>query len=675
MKSRIRFSFFLNLLVAGMVSSGVCASQPPVRIEIDATAPTRAISSDLVGAFFEDLNYAADGGLYAELIQNRSFEYSATERTEWGPLSFWELVKSGGGEGHLRVGEVRPLHVNNPHYAIMVVTDPGEQGVGLANSGFGGVAVQAGKAYRASFWSYQLFQNRQWGPDSDPGDQATLVSLELRSHSGEVLASQHFEVHGRKWTQYSTELIPSASDEQAQLVLSVHAAGGLAVDMVSLFPRDTFRGHENGLRRDLAEHLAAMQPRFVRFPGGCLVHGQSIHTFYDWKKTVGPIEQRQSQRNLWGYHQTNGLGYHEYFQFCEDLDAIPLPVVAAGVCCQHGGDSPHRGQEGLPMEAMPAYIQDILDLIEWANGPADSEWGAVRAAAGRTEPWGLKYLGVGNEDAITPAFEERFRMIHEVLKERHPEIVVVGTVGPFASGEDYDNGWRFANELDLAMVDEHYYVPPQWFWDNLHRYDAYDRSKAKVYVGEYAAHEPDRRNTLRSALAEAAGLIGFERNGDVVKFASYAPLLARRGHTQWTPDLVYFTQTDIVSTPNYFVQKLFGNHAGDQLLACNLHHEKVDGRLAVSAVQDSRSGDWILKIVNGDDQPRALSISLSGLEMRVPVTGHCVVLTGPSLDAVNDDAEVPVVFPRESPIAISQNFAYEAPAHALSVIRWNARSN
>ena len=237
--------------------------------------------------------------------------------------------------------------------------------------------------------------------------------------------------------------------------------------MISLFPEKTFRNRPNGLRADLAQAVADLKPKFVRFPGGCLVHGGGIRRYYDWKETIGPVEQRRARRNSWGYHQTMGLGYFEYFQFCEDIGAKPLPVVTAGVCCQHAGSSPGRGQEGLPMEEMPAYVQDVLDLIEWANGPATSKWGAIRAAAGHPEPFGLKYLGVGNEDAITPIFKERFKMIYEAMKEKHPEITVIGTVGPFASGEDYDNGWAFAKELKLPMVDEHYYVAPQWFWDNL----------------------------------------------------------------------------------------------------------------------------------------------------------------------------------------------------------------
>jgi alpha-L-arabinofuranosidase len=406
----------------------------------------------------------------------------------------------------------------------------------------------------------------------------------------------------------------------------------------------------------------------MRFPGGCLVHGPGIHRYYDWKDTVGPIEQRKAQRNSWGYHQTMGLGYYEYFQFCEDIGALPLPVVTAGVCCQHAGDSPNQGQEGLPLGEMPAYIQDLLDLIEWANGSATSKWGSLRAAGGHPEPFGLKYLGVGNEDAITPIFRERFKMVYDALKAKHPEITVIGTVGPFASGEDYDNGWAFAKELKLPMVDEHYYLPPNWFWENLSRYDRYDRGAAKVYVGEYAAHERDRRNTLRSALAEAAGLTSFERNGDVVSFASYAPLLARRRHTQWHPDLIYFNGTEVVLTANYFVQQLFGQNGGDRYLETRLSSDAHPPTLAASALRDSRSGDLIVKIVNGAGTAASLQLRLEGMKEGNYKTVK-TLLTGPDANAVNEDGKPPVIKPEKTEITVKPAFDYAAPANSVTVFR------
>jgi alpha-L-arabinofuranosidase len=641
-----------------------------LRLQVDLAAPGKAVSPDLVGVFFEDLNYAADGGLYAELIQNRSFEYSATEQANWGPFYSWDLVKTAGGDGNLGLGDSRPVHSNNPHYLLLTVLKPGE-GVGIGNAGFDQIPVEAGKSYEASFWSYQTFMGPKWGGPGPQADQSKPmpVTLRLQAKDGRVLAEAKLEVSGRAWTKYSVSLTPSQSDAEARFVFLAHEQGGLALDMVSLFPHDTFKGRANGLRRDLAQTIADIHPKFMRFPGGCLVHGPGIRHYYDWKKSVGPVEQRQAQRNSWGYHQTFGLGYFEYFQLCEDIGAIPLPVVSAGVCCQHAGDSPSRGQEGLPLDEMPAYIQDVLDLIEWANGPADSKWGAVRAAAGHPEPFGLKYLGVGNEDAITQIFKERFRMILDALKAKHPEIVVVGTSGPFHSGDDYNNGWAFVRELGVPMDDEHYYVPPQWFWDNLPRYERYDRAGAKVYVGEYAAHDGEaKRNTLRSALAEAAGLTSFERNGDVVRFASYAPLLARRGHTQWHPDMIYFDATAVYPSINYQVQRLFGNNAGDTLLPAALAGIPAGARLTSSVVRDSASGDVIVKIVNGEDRAFNATITLAGdatAKHRLTVT----VLTGANADVANEDGQPPAARPVTDESGVGASFERVFPANSLTILR------
>lgn len=658
------------LSVAVVVSSLFFAAMGHAQqatVTIQASGPGKPISPDIVGVFFEDLNYAADGGLYAELVQNRSFEYSPVEQADWHPLKFWDLQKRGDGDGTLGVAEMRPVHENNPHYAVLTVTTPGN-GVGLANGGFGGIPLTEGEAYHASFWAYQAYMGIMWRN----GDQTRPmpVTLRLESADGEVLAEGKAEVLGREWRKISMKLVASKSVANGRLVLLAHGQGAVCLDMISLFPENTFRNRQNGLRADLAQVVADLQPKFVRFPGGCLVHGTGTHRYYDWKNTIGPVEQRKGGRNLWGYHQTMGLGYFEYFQFCEDIGAKPLPVVTAGVCCQHAGTSPNRGQEGLPLAEMPAYIQDVLDLIEWANGPATSTWGSKRAAAGHLEPFGLKYLGIGNEDAITPIFKERFKMIFEAVREKHPEIVIVGTTGPFASGEDYEKGWEFARELKLPMVDEHYYVSPNWFWDNLLRYDKYDRAESKVYVGEYAAHDRDRRrNTLRSAIAEAAGLTAFERNGDIVQFASYAPLFARRNHTQWHPDLIYFNSTNVFLSANYFVQQLFGRNSGDTYLETTIDSTAAGRRLAASTVRDSKSGDLIVKVVNGGDASVPLAVAIKGVTEN-SLRGTRTVLTGQSPDAFNDDGREPAVKPVSDEVTLNSSFSYEAPAYSLTVFRF-----
>ncbi len=655
----------ISLASAGAGLATLAAA--PVSIHLDLAAPAKPISPHLFGIFFEDLNYAADGGLYAELIQNRSFEYNATERLDWNAFTSWTAVERGGAKGSVGVRSAKPIHPNNPHYLSIEAKTPGE-GYGVVNAGFGGIPVRAGEPYALSFFAHQLFMGEAWTPDNGIDGKPMPVALRLETAGGDVLAEAAVTITGRDWEKRTVDLVPTRTAADARLVLLVTGKGGIAVDEVSLFPHNTFRKRTNGLRADLAGAIEALKPRFVRFPGGCLAHGDGVNNFYRWKDTVGPVEQRRGQRNLWGYHQSNGLGYFEYFQFCEDLGALPLPVVPAGVSCQNSNFSPGHGQQCLPLADMPAYIQEILDLIEWANGDARSTWGAVRAAAGHPEPFGLKYLGVGNEDKITPEFEKRFRMIQDAIQAKHPEIVVIGTSGPFPDGEDFEKGWAFSRKAGVAMVDEHYYRSPDWFWDNLGRYDGYDRSGPQVYVGEYAAHEKDRRNTLRSALAEAAGYLGFERNGDVVHFASYAPLLARRGSTQWTPDLIYFSGTDVYPTLNYTVQQLLGNHSGDALLSLRVEGAGASQRLTASAVRDSRSGAVIVKVVNGDNQPVPLALRIAGPTGSLQRL-QTVILGGADGDVANTDGQAPVVAPVVEEASLGGVVERTLPANSLTVFR------
>jgi alpha-L-arabinofuranosidase len=388
--------------------------------------------------------------------------------------------------------------------------------------------------------------------------------------------------------------------------LEVHVLNGdIALDMLSLFTQKTFNNRKNGLRADLAQAIADIHPRFVRFPGGCVAHGDGLENMYRWKNTIGAPESRKPQRNIWGYHQTAGLGYFEYFQFCEDIGAEAVPIVPAGVPCQNSAHHGHRlgGQQGgIPMDEMEAYVQEVLDLIEWANGDKNTVWGRKRAEAGHPAPFNLKYIGVGNEDLISDVFEDRFTLIFKAIQAKYPEITVIGTVGPFSEGADYREGWDIAAKLNVPVVDEHYYQPPAWFIYNQDYYDKYDRSKSKVYLGEYAAHLPGRPNNLETALSEALYLTALERNGDVVVLSSYAPLLAKEGHTNWNPDLIYFNNTEVKPTVGYHVQKIFGENAGDEyipsLIQLNNGNPKIRNRIACSVVKDSRTNDLILKMVN-----------------------------------------------------------------------------
>ncbi len=657
---------FFFLLMLGMVKEPNVHSEP-ANITVDLSKP-KAISPDLIGIFFEDINYAADGGLYAELVQNRSFEYQATERLEWGPMTAWELSTRDGGRGSLSVETAVSVHPNNPHYLVIDVQQPGA-GVGLVNSGFDGIPVQSGAQYDFSLFGRQLFIGNRWG-NNGKLDQPTKLLVRLETKDRGVLGETTVEVSGRNWQRVAGAITATNSDSSARLAVLSLTRGGVAVDEISLLPKATFKNRANGLRPDLAQAIADLKPKFMRFPGGCLVHGHGLDNLYRWKDTIGPIEQRRGQGNLWGYHQSVGLGYFEFFQFCEDIGAKPLPVVPAGVCCQNADHQGGTGQRGLPLSEMPAYLQDVLDLIEWANGPATSTWGAKRAAAGHPEPFHLKYLGVGNEEHITPVFGERFKMIHDVLKAKHPEITVIGTVGPFHSGEDYDAGWKIADELKIAMVDEHYYEKPEWFLNNLQRYDRYDRARSRVYVGEYAAHESNRANTLRCALAEAAYLTSLERNADVVQLASYAPLLAKQNRTQWRPDMIYFSNTNLVRSANYYVQQLFGQNSGDQWFPANTAATATN--LATSCVRDSASGDLILKVVNGGAGPQALAIALSGAKT-VSSSATKTVLTAADVMAVNDFNNPGAVSTQAAPIAAGEKFDYEAPPYSLTVIRLRGR--
>lgn len=624
-------------------------------LELAVANKPKRISRDLFGIFFEDINYSADGGLYAELVQNRSFEYDATEQPSWNQLSFWERVERDSGKGRLFVSDSLPINSNNPHYAVLEIHEVGG-GVGVANGGFNGISVRAGTTYDFSIFARQLYMGKPWGGDNSSEGRPMPITVRLETNDGRVLGETHLQVAGEAWLKTFATIVATGSDDAGRLVVLAQAVGAIAIDEVSLFPRDTFRGRANGLRKDLAETIAALKPQFIRFPGGCLAHGRSLKNMYRWKNTIGPVEARRQQPNLWGYHQTVGLGYFEYFQFCEDIGAKPLPVVPAGVTCQNACHTPGRGQQAIPMDEMPAYVQEVLDLVEWANGPADSPWGAKRAAAGHPEPFGLEYLGVGNEEHITPAFRERFAMIVAALKEKHPEIVVIGTSGPFHSGPDYENGWQFARELKVPVVDEHYYVPTDWFWEHLDFYDTYPRDGIQVYLGEYAAHEPDRRNTMRSALAEAAYMTSLERNGDVVRLASYAPLLAKHGFTQWRPDLIYFDNTTVSPTIGYDVQRLFASNVGDTALPVS----GADDRVAVSCVRDSDSGHLILKLVTRSDEPLRLNLDLADVLAKSASATHTVLAGAPDAESAS-----PVV----DTLVIAPHCDLTLPPHSFTVLR------
>lgn len=617
---------------AGLVSPVVTVTPRP--------GEAKPISDKLIGIFFEDINYGADGGLYAELVQNRDFEYMPSDRSgdvTWNSKTAW----STDGAGRFDIKTDDPIHPNNPHYASLTATT-GD--FALVNDGYDRIPLKKGDAYKFSMKARS--------------EKNFNVTVSLVGSSGKVLASKKVRINGgNAWGDYKVLLKPSATDDNATLRVSIPAGTSADLDMVSLFPAKTFKGRENGLRADLAQTLADLKPRFVRFPGGCVAHGDGIDNIYDWKGSIGPLEARKPLRNLWGYHQTRGLGYHEYFLFCEDLGAEPLPVLAAGVPCQNSGSAAHHStcaintlgqQNGIPMEEMKDYIQDVLDLIEYANGDISTEWGARRAAAGHPEPFNLKYVGIGNEDMITEVFEQRFKMIYDAVREAYPDITVVGTVGPFYEGADYDAGWELARRLDVPMVDEHYYVAPGWLIYNQDYYDKYPRGGTKVYLGEYASHLPGRPSNIETALSDALYLTAVERNGDVVEMTSYAPLLAKKDHTQWTPDLIYFDNTSVNPTVEYQVQKLYGNNSGETYIPSTVTvdntRRNVVSRIGVSIVKDSATGEYIVKMVNMLPVEVKTVVDLKPLGLNT-VSARGQLLTGTPDDKTAVPADVTVSFP------------------------------
>ncbi len=630
------------------------AGLEPVKATVTAQPEeTKEISDLLMGIFFEDINYSADGGLYAELIQNRDFEYEPSDREgdkNWNSTHSWKLE---GENATFTISTSDPIHPNNPHYAVLKTNQPG---AALTNTGFDGIALKAGEKY-----DFSLFAR------IPEGSKSGKLLVHLVDADGTVQGETTVTVSSRSWKTYKAVLTAKASAD-TRLELRPQSAGEIELDMISLFPQNTFKGRKNGLRPDLAQTLADMHPRFVRFPGGCVAHGDGLKNIYQWKNTIGPLEARKPARNLWGYHQSMGLGYYEYFQFCEDIGAEPLPVLAAGVPCQNSachGDLRGGQQGGIPMSEMGAYIQDILDLIEWANGDAKkTKWGKIRAESGHPKPFNLKYIGIGNEDLITDVFEERFTMIYLAIKEKYPEMIVVGTVGPFNEGTDYVEGWKLADKLGVPMVDEHYYQSPGWFLHNQDFYDKYDRSKkTKVYLGEYATHIPGRRANMETALTEALYLAALERNGDVVHMSSYAPLLAKDGRTQWNPDLIYFNNREVRPTTGYYVQKLYGQNAGDHYIPSQINLDNQDGRVKLrvgsSIVRDSKTGDVIVKLVN------LLPVSIE-TDVRLPgMDGIQSSATRTVLAGAPETTPLPVT----DTIEAGTSFKQELPAYSFTVIR------
>ena len=579
---------------------------------VNPPAGGKAISDELIGIFFEDISSAADGGLYAELVQNGSFEYSPVERDGWGPGTAWRMARPGHSLGNLEPRMDNAIHPNNPTYMRLHIERvkeyydyKGWKGFGLQNDGFDGFSVKAGAKYDFS----AFFRNVKGGQK-----QVRVVLAEPQGWGKDpkLLAEATLEVGDQSWKKYACVLTPAEESKKAVLQILVLNQGVMDVDMVSLMPVDTYKGH--GLRKDLAQALADLNPKFLRFPGGCVVHGggDGFWNTYRWKTTVGPKEQRRALKNTWGYHQSMGLGYYEYFQLCEDIGMEPLPILPCGVSCQgtNGGwGMKDQAQDVVPMSEMDEWVQDALDLIEWANGDATTKWGKVRAEAGHPKPFGLKYLGIGNEERISPEFTERFKYMYEKVTKAHPEIIIVGTAGPGShpGNPDYENGWKLADELGMPIMDEHYYEPRDYFLKS-RQYDKYPRDrKTKVYLGEYAAKD----KKLIDALAEGLYLLHVERNADVVVMTSYAPLFARKNATNWNPDLIYFDNERPYLTCSYYIQQMFGQSSGNYYYGdCVKINDQTDLQ-EQSVILNTKTRQLFVKLCNASADAKTASIDLS----------------------------------------------------------------
>lgn len=654
----------------------------PVTVTVRADAPGKAVSPTLFGVFFEDINFAADGGLYAELVQNRSFEHGDAF-VAWG-------IVNRGGKGSLDTATERPLNENNPRYARLRIEEAGA-GFGIANYGFAGIPVRKNETYLLSLWA------RGSGP--------LPLHVSIENESGRVLASAKLDVDGNEWRKLEASLVANDTSTHARLVVTAQKEGEIDLDMISLFPQNTFKGRRNGMRIDLAEKIAALAPAFIRFPGGCIVEGEHLEDRYQWKHSVGPIEARRQNTNRWQtaiqhltsphYHQTYGLGFFEYFQFAEDIGAKPVPILNVGMACQY------QSGELVPLDELDPYIQDALDLIEFANGPTTSKWGALRAEMGHPAPFNLEYIGIGNEQWGEEYFK-RYDIFARAIQKKYPEIKLVSGSGPGVDDESWQLAWRkFTSTSPAHLVDEHYYRPPQWFLENATRYDRHSRECPKtpartcprVFAGEYAAHEKDRRSTLRAAIAEAAFMTGLVRNSDLVEMSSYAPLLARADAYQWAPDLIWFDNTRVFGTPSYYVQLMYSRNRPDVSLPVEVSGDPVALELlppeavatygqkqlkpytpeliptlyAVGGLNAARD-ELVLFLANPFPEPRATRIELHGAK----ITGAATLtqLTADSPDAVNSLEAPTAVAPKALTLSFDgSDTTAVLPAYSLTVVR------
>ncbi|HEY9049143.1 MAG TPA: alpha-L-arabinofuranosidase C-terminal domain-containing protein [Ohtaekwangia sp.] len=648
------------LLVAAILVYQQSEAQS-IALTVDAGKPGAPIQSTMWGIFFEDINFAADGGIYAELVKNRSFEFDE-------PLMGWEDASQGGAKGAVLITNESATRPANPRYAHIAWN--AEQGLyTLINEGFKGMGIRKDIRYNFSVWARTP-------------NEAVKLKIELLNANGTAIGGTTLSVAGNDWKKYTASFTATATEAKAKLRITFEGKGAVDADMISLFPNDTWKNRPGGLRADLVQWLADLKPGFIRFPGGCIVEGRDLTNRYQWKKTVGNVEDRELIINRWNtefkhrsapdYFQSFGLGFFEYFQLAEDIGAEPLPIINCGMACQF------NSSEVVPLDQLDPYLQDALDLIEFANGSTDTQWGKLRASMGHPAPFNMKMMGVGNEQ-WGEQYIDRLKVFTKVLKEKHPEIKLITSVGPFSGGELFDYLNPELRSMHVDFIDEHYYRAPEWFLKNANRYDKYDRSGPKIFAGEYAGHterkvQPENKNNWESALAEAAFMTGLERNADIVYMASYAPLFAHVEGWQWTPDLIWFDNLRSFGTPNYYVQKLFSTNKGTNILSVTSANEALSGKngLYASAVLDGTTKEVIIKVVNTNEKETAVDILVSGAK-KASAAGILSVLKSAGAEDINTLDDPFHIKPVEQSISLKgKKLQTVLPAASVSVIRLKA---
>ena len=655
---------YKGLLAVLALAAGSALQAQTNELVIQAGKPGAEIQPTMYGLFFEDINYAADGGLYAELVKNRSFEF---------PQHFmgWKTF------GKVSLKDDGPFD-RNPHYVRLAYAGHPHKQTGLDNEGFFGIGIKKGAEYRFSVWARVA-----------EGEPAKIrVELADTKSMGEqqAFATADVTVDSREWKKYQVILKPEVTNPKA--ILRIFLASRQTVDLehMSLFPVDTWQGHENGLRKDLAQALADIKPGVFRFPGGCIVEGTDIASRYDWKKSVGMVENRPLNENRWqytfphrffpDYYQSYGLGFYEFFQLSEEIGAEPLPVLSCGLACQF--QNPNMDAH-VPLCDLDSYIQDALDLIEFANGAVDTPWGKVRADMGHPAPFNLKFIGIGNEQ-WGKEYPEHLEPFVKAIRKKYPDIKIVGSSGPNSEGEQFDYLWPEMKRLKADLVDEHFYRPEAWFLSQGARYDNYDRKGPKVFAGEYACHGKGKKwNHFHASLLEAAFMTGLERNADVVHMATYAPLFAHVEGWQWRPDMIWFDNLNSVRTVSYYVQQLFATHKGTNVLSLTMNKKPVTGAegqngLFASAVCDKNKNEIIVKVANTSDKKQPLSLIFNGLKKKEVLSGaRCIKLSSADMDKDNTIENPLAIIPQETSLDVdghTLNVDLEPATFAVYILKY-----